>query len=346
VGTLQIMASLRCSGLFFAICAAFAATPCVVQAQNTAATPSTSAPTAPENAWKYLLEAKAAHTPAKDSAAKPSPEAQRALVEANKAVFPLVSWALQHPLRFPPGDGAEWFPMFTSLREIARLYGVRVRVQVLEGDLKGAVGSVLDTVSLGLKLQEDGPLMSSLVGLAIEGIGRKSLEDVVPQLSAPLLAEAARGLHEREGNRPTFAAALRGEATSSEPLLKRMLEDFDQPEMLEQWRAAVARDDELYAQPFPLLQSLAPASPEEEAPTEERDVQGPPPNLNDAAVQRAWIEALIKPTRHVKRQTAFLRAPSQTDSALLQTALALRSYRIERGAWPASLQVLAPGASP
>lgn len=362
-GTLRAMAPLRLYCvlvLSMTLCAVpcHAQAPVAPESRALGVVPASEA-RARENAWTYLLEAKAAHKPPNADERKLSSQQQRALVEANTAVFALITEALKHPQRFPDQDLDAIFPSFASLRSIARLYTVRARVQVLEGDLQGAIHSSLDMVALGIKLQEDGP--SPLTGLALEGIARQSMEETAQKLNAALLEEAARGLHERAAKRPALGQVLRNQRRFSEAFLQRILEGRPvegmagegplatpqaRRETLALWREATERDHALYAQPYALLQSVAPAELEEESPDEDEEALEAPPGLENREVQQAWVQALVKQDRHANRGLALARTRSQAQSALLEVALALRSYRLRHGAWPETLHALTPTILP
>jgi len=305
----------------------------------------------PENALKYLQAARAALKPYQDQA--PSPEQARRIVEENAEVFPLLQRALELPLRFEKQNFVEaQFGVLSAVRTMARLLALRSQVQAQAGDLDAALGSDLECLSLGMKMQEDGALISALVGNAIEAIGLRSLEKLVPQLDTPRLKAAARGLGEAEARRPAFSVVLASEREVSLDLMRQQFQKeqpatFDAPtqqRLLDATRAASASDDALLARPFALTRGLDFREPnaDDAGPfTEEK-----PPVVGPNFDARAWAEAVQKSVRPVKQGDLLNRTRAQARLALLEAALAARAYQLENHKPPASLQVLVPAYLP
>lgn len=311
------------------------------------------APVAQENALKYLQAARAALKPADN--ASPSPEQARIIVEANAAVFPLLQRAVGLPLRFEKQNFVQMqFSLFASVRDMARLLALRSQVQARAGDASGATESGLLCLSLGMKMQEDGAIISSLVGNAIEAIGLRALEKLAPTLDATQLKAAARGLAQAEARRPAFAVALASEREVSQDLMRQQfqaqqpapLDAAMQQKLLLATREAAERDDALLARPFALTRGLDFREPddgaEEDAAGEDALDEDVPPAVGPNFDAHAWAEVMQKTLRPIKHGALLNRTRAQARLALLEAALAARAYRLEHNKPPASLQVLAP----
>ena len=316
-----------------------------VRAQEPAPVLQPAAP--PENALKYLQEAAKAYRPPRNEG-ELSAQEERALLAQNARVFPLVARALDLPLRV---DGVDWITQeggdfLSSLHPLARLLYVRSRRLAEDGDLDGATDSALLRVRLGIKLQEDGPLMMALSAYSIESGGVSALELLVPQMKAPQLKRVAAQLHGLEAERSLFAHTLRGERAMLQAALRR---DFagephgpgpeKQKELIEAWREAAEADD-LLTRPFALTRGLDFRAPEED------EEEGQPVPEPGRGFDRAWIEKQLKLSRHSRHRSLLRRTHAQTRLALLEAWLTVLAYRQENGALPESMQVLAPRILP
>ena len=344
----------------------------VLEAAHAQAPQAPAAPPAPreqEDALKYLRAAHAAFKPYAQTV-KPTPDEARGIIEANAPVFALLERAVELPLRHgerepdleprPGVAGGEPFFLQGFTRQAARLLMLRSGVQAQGGDLDGALGSALLIVALGSKLQQDGPLMSSLTCYAVEALGLQSLQRLALKLSPEQLKTGARRLLELEAARPSLSQVLAGERKEQLRSMGAMLAQGHGPETgfgAQRQKAAmdVAREefeveDELLARPFPLLRGLdfeAPADDDRngiaDEPEDGEPEAAPAPRRFDA---RTWAQAMLKITRPTKGRALFNRARAQARLSLLATALASRAYKIEREEWPATLQVLVPGFLP
>lgn len=316
----------------------------------------------PENALKYLQAARSAYKRYYLSIEPTSDEA-RGVIEQNAEVFPLLEAALKAPLRYderlfelPPGapNGATPMFPFEFVRLAARLLILRSGVQVRDGDMDGALESSLQAVALGLKVQQDGPLMSALSGYAIEALGLQALQrQLALKLSPEQLKAGARRLLELEALRPTLSKMLSGDREESLRSMGAMLAQGHGPETgfgAERQKAALdvvreefEAEDELLARPFPLLRGLDFETQEDDDQDADAPDAAPAPGRFDA---RVWAQVILKTTRPTKGRTMFQRARAQARLSLLATVLAARAYKIERKEWPASLQVLVPDFLP
>lgn len=311
----------------------------------------------PENALKYLQAARAVYK-RYDLGIDPVAVAAPGIIAQNARVFPLLEAALKAPLRYderlfepPPGAPNGAVPRFPYqfVREATRLLMLHSGVQAQGGDLDGALESSLQAVALGFKVQQDGPLMSALVGYSVEALGLRSLRQLAPTLSPEHLKTAARRLLELEEVRPSPSKMLAGERQEELRSLSAMLAEGHGPETgfraerqkaaLEVLRLEFEAEDELLARPFPLLRGLD-LEPQED---DDQVADAPAPGRFDVHL---WAQAMLKMQRPTKGRTMFNRARAQARLSLMAAALAARAHKAERKAWPASLQVLVPGFLP
>jgi hypothetical protein len=300
----------------------------------------------PENALKYLREAARAHIPPPNP--NPTVEEARPILEENAEVFALVERALALPLRF---EGIDWsapdgFNFISKMRSIARLLSLRSRAQAQDKDWDGAARSCLQAVALGLKMQEDGPLITALSAFAVEAIGSAALQKLAPELGVAQLKLAAARLHALEEQRPSLRRVLAAERAVSENFLAQMFdggahafEPAKRDALIKKWRDVVEAEDELLSRPFALARALDLRGYEE---AEAEDDAAPAGWPGDAA----WIEAMQKTARPAKHGTMLQRARIQARIAMLEAALAARAYAIEHKELPGSAQVLAPDVVP
>ncbi len=309
-----------------------------------------------ENALKYLQQASKILKLDGYKPALPLAEARR-LVQANAGVFPLLTHAIELPLRFDRDNFARMqLPIFSSVRNAARLLSLRAQVQAGDGDFDGAVNSNLQAVALGEKMQEDGALISALVGYAVEAVGSSALQRLAPQLDAPRLKSAARGLSALEQKRPPFATILKSEREVSQQIMREQFAQekppFDaatQKRLLEATREVSQRDDALLSRPFALTRGLdfrGPQAAPEGGQNADAFAEDKLPRVGPNFDAHAWAQAGQKTLRPLKFSVLVARTRSQARLALLEADLAARAYWRQNNAPPASLQVLVPDFLP
>lgn len=265
-----------------------------------------------------------------------------AWLSANAAGFALFRQATALPCRHP--DARSGMVSFTDggvLRELARSKSIEAHTFILQKRWNDAAHSSLDAVQMGSDMARGGPLTAKLVGSAIMAIGRDPLSsrDLVPEkLSAPQARAAAARLEAIIKRRSTFEAVLGETRWVSLAEFLRISRDSN-------WRGTGAAPDEsaqttwsdrLEVQLLSKRDVVAAINRSFDA--QIRDLQTP---WSAAPTSEPPTNALIDQflpltslKRHEAREVVTLH--------ILLLRFGLRAYRLENGAFPASLNQLAP----
>ena len=111
-------------------------------------------------------------------------EAQRLLVKCQPELALLHDaaargGAARYPTNFKAGT-AMLLVHIQQLRSVARLLDLEARVKAHEGDAQGAAESIHALFKLAGSLEHEPTLISQLVRIAIDGVGRQTLEELLP----------------------------------------------------------------------------------------------------------------------------------------------------------------------
>ncbi len=240
-----------------------------------------------------------------------------------------------------PRSFSALFPHYARFREMARVISVESRVRAADGDWKGASQSALDTMQFGGQIPNGGPLIGALVGYTIQAMGRRQLQSLVPHLDAPTCRAAARRIEQIHAARVPFWQVLREEKWSGQGGLLDAMRQRD-------WA------NQLYAS---------------------WGIGGGPPNIGDYLRYRftskrrilsdytRYMDGIIASAKQpyataptvplpdgfvgeslapAYEHARFNDARAATGNLMLATALALRAYNLERGAFPEKLEQLVP----
>src|SRR5207253_9811959 len=99
-------------------------------------------------------------------------------------------------------------PYYSPFRNLARLLIIESHSRSEQGDWTGASRSTLDILHLGHDVPRGGPLIAALIGYAIDAIGRRELQLILPHLDAAAARIAALQFEKLEAKRVTFADTL------------------------------------------------------------------------------------------------------------------------------------------
>jgi hypothetical protein len=103
------------------------------------------------------------------------------------------------------------FPELSRYRELARRLAAEGELARREGRLEGAADAYLDGLRVGTDVPRGGPLIHGLVGVAIQGIVLKPLEESVERLDARTAARTARRMAELDAAAPRVADSVAAE---------------------------------------------------------------------------------------------------------------------------------------
>ena len=273
-----------------------------------------------------------------------------AFLKSNQRAFDLFERAQNAPLRSRvERNGTSEFADYGKLREFARIKSIEAKEWKWRGKWEKALDSGLDTLQMGRAIEDprnDSPILSSLVGIAMQAIGAHFVRDVPPHLSA---VEAKRGAARLE--------AMLDATPRYSQVLQRDL-----------WRAQTEMLQIATAAMHPKDSAVPPLEPRLKAPEE-------PLTLDEAMKEVEAINAVLAPIiAQADRPFGAIKWPlgatrtepfDETDTASTQypqiarrgiwnharrlannqqllLRLALRAYRLENGVYPEKLAQLAP----
>ncbi len=248
-----------------------------------------------------------------------------ALVRENAGALRTLRQGMKYSYLSPPGRSInDRFPYWGRDRGLARLLRLQGQVKAMRGDWGGAVQSDLDAVQMGEQIPHGAVIIGALVGIACQAVGRDDVWLAIAHLSAAQARAAAGRLEQIQSGQEPFAETLQQEKWMGQAA---MLEQFRQGKLFGEL-PHIAQNIVLRRYTGYMNQCIANARlPYATKPPA-------PPIPNDP------INAIFCPMSTVPHIRA---TENQTQNALLMTALALRAYRLEHGAYPATLNALVPG---
>ncbi len=233
-------------------------------------------------------------------------------------------------------------PKLSELRHLCRLLAVEGNVAAHRADYGRAMNSYIDACQAGSMIPHGAPLVDSLVGVAIEAIGRKSLYEVVDKVDAESARRGARRMEIVIGNhvpysktlteeKYTFASGLAEFFNRAEPrdamlpgatfrnpvgtLTKLRIDTENRRRMLRDYIKYTDQSIAVARKPYSKY-AVWPGAP------------------SDSAV------AILIPAFE---QGYFKIESKRAADGLLCIQLALRAYKLEHGKYPQTLQALLPG---
>jgi hypothetical protein len=229
-------------------------------------------------------------------------------------------------------------PFLSRFRELARRLIVESKAHALRGNHAEAANSALDAMHFGHQIPRGGPIITGLVGQAIQSLGRNQLLDVLPHLNAQGCKQAARRLEKIRAMQVSYAHVLREEKWMGQAGLLEVMKKPDwatqfsmvigtAPDFWQAWRFRLVGKRRVLDNYTDFMdKSIAEA---EKPYAKAREVP-----LPDDAVNQALVPLFSN--------ACFSFARNETGASLALVALALRAYRLEKGAYPASLSALVP----
>ncbi len=259
---------------------------------------------------------------------------KEAWLQQNAAGFATFQKALKLPCLVPPSRGLTEFISGAPLRQMARDKMVEVSAREMRGNWNGAIQSRLDIVQMGIDTPNGGALIASMVGMAIQAIGRNKVVSQIEKLNAPESLNATRRLEKIYARRVQFADMMAEEKYATQ---NQLLEMMREPE----WRDVQKIDDEVTwrdrvqsvfiskttiinrVTQFHNVQVANARLPYNSPMTPLPIAQDPYTSVFAANYDARWS---------VARNDAA--------NAMWLVALALQAHKLERGSYPTSLRVL------
>lgn len=270
-------------------------------------------------------------------------------VKAEAPAFDLLRQGLKKKCMHPPMRHLSGFDTLARLRELARCTAGEALYYEVIGKPGKAADSLLDGTEMGIVTQRGGPLISGLVGIAIEMITIRHLEPLMPKLSRDDLTRVAARMEKikservaysdmliEEGrcNAVTWAEGFRSEnrflrtadwngqftgcGIGSSPTVARVKHSVS---------FAFANKSAMIAESSTYLEALV---KEQRAPYTGKSRVPVPNNPLIGAYGDTFVHARV----------AFVR--NEAIFAVLQTEVALLRYQSDHGRYPNSLAELAP----
>ncbi len=301
-------------------------------------------------------------------------DVQKVLREVEPALKTLRQ-ALNYPhMRMVDWDAAEenpaaiLFPHFSRFREFARLLCAEGLWRKRQGDIDGAIESIMTALKLVRRMDDEPLLIGFLVQGAIFAITVNGLQriledaDASPQTYRSLVAELKAWDIDRnfvrtlQGERVfSITACQWAQKASLRELQELMNESSNTPQInLSMWlsgkRTFIAQNELVMLRYHEALLSLArKGAPYDWASLErlekqwQEEVDRPAPSLSLGALKLAWDNKALAKLLFFTWSRAMQRAASfHALQRLSQVAVALRLYRHKHGRYPETLQELVP----
>lgn len=263
---------------------------------------------------------------------------KEAWLRRNAAGFALMQTALDLKCLAPSSRADAPFPSYASLRELARCKSIERHACEMRGDWNGAVQSQLDTVQMGNDMAHGGNLISGLVAIAIEAIGRNDPWENVEHLNMAQARAAAKRLEAIYNRRITYAEVLKEDKWVTLSELKPLFSDSDSS-----WRdASKMLNNPSFIDRVKVFcvskRAIANST------IQRLDARIANAQLPNTAPQKPLppgdpISEMMSPDLS-KARAGFARGDA--GNALWMTTLALRAYKLEHNVYPTKLQELVP----
>ena len=313
-------------------------------------------PTMPvHNAYDYFVAAGKAHTEDKwasgDYFKDNSPAAlaaKKQLLAKNATAFRLLHQGFQYPYLAPPVRSyyADVFRDYAKDRSLARVLALKANVDAQTGDWNSSINASLDAIQMGEEMPHGGTLISMLVGVALESIGRKQAWGAVDHLDASQARAAERRLEQIRALHIPFADTLQESEWSGQASLLEIMHAkawgesgpmVSEDGMAASFQNAVTVTRIHLTSKRTIIANYTRYMNQSIANSHQPYAAHlPPPTIpNDPINQMSFSGYDINSSR--LRETL-----ADTQNTLLLTMLALRGYKLEHGAYPTSLSALVP----
>ena len=260
-----------------------------------------------------------------------------AWLRANQTAFALFDRAQQTPslaTSLRHNGGTKW--RIKALSQMARAKRVEVHARRMQRDWNGAFESGLDGIQMGHDLRRGGGLWHSRFGQRIGDDSRLEIHDLVNRLNPSQAQNAARRMEDLLAGRWSEADSLREEKSVVQTL---WLDGFQS----EDWRSGLSNDSAPCAWPSPRAYLVSKQRIVDISDAEfDRQIalaRLPYARKSAPAAPTNWLTDIFADGAE---QTRFADARDLAGDQLLLLQLALRAHYLQNGAYPATLNELAP----
>ncbi|HEY0074938.1 MAG TPA: hypothetical protein VGB77_12615 [Abditibacteriaceae bacterium] len=257
----------------------------------------------------------------------------------NQAAIKTLRGGFLYQYRQPPVRSFSTVSLhFPKAREMARTLNAYSHVCAAKGDWRGAARSALDGVELGHDIPRGGSLISALVGYAVQAIARRPLEDMASHLDAPICRRSAQRLETLHRQRVTFDRVLTEDKWTLQASLLEVMPERDWHKGLVSVGAtgiaAQLRNKFIPLNKRRLMNDVTRYMDQCIETAKQPYNRKTQPVMPDDPIAQALISDYSRSRWNAVR--------AETSNVLLMTALALRAYHLEHGAYPQKLNVLVP----
>lgn len=280
-------------------------------------------------------------TDPKEIARRYSLPRREAWLKQNAAAFALLRQGLKQQYQQPAARSwSTLFPYFARYRELARRLTIESKTYMMRGRAGAAAFSALDTMRLGSQVPRGGSIIAGLVGIAIESMGRMQLQRVMPHLNAAECRQAARRLETIRAGAWPYVETIREEKWCGQASLLEMMKKPDWArEMTMGMTGSTAENYWMmwnirFTGKRRIIDNYVNFMDKSIA-----EALKPYPQTREVPIPDDPVNRILAPTFSRGR---FNFARTEAGSGLVLVCLALRSYRLEKGAYPAQISDLVP----
>jgi hypothetical protein len=132
----------------------------------------------------------------------------RALVSQNAGALKVARQGFEYESRIADFDATNMLDVLSSLKHLAWAFSAEGKLAELENRREDAIRSYLDDVRLGQESTRGGPVIVRLVGIALEGIGLRSLQPLAQSAGSNQCRQTALALESLDAKEPPLAETL------------------------------------------------------------------------------------------------------------------------------------------
>ncbi|MDW8208545.1 MAG: hypothetical protein RMJ43_11980 [Chloroherpetonaceae bacterium] len=274
------------------------------------------------------------------------------LVAKNAAALELMRQSFGKEYLHPPVRSWDtMFPYLVSFRDLAQLCVLEAQEYAARGAWARSLDSCLDAVELGATIPRGGVLITHLVGISCESLGRAAAWQAVDHLSAEEARRAVARLERVLARTVPIADTLQEEKWAGQAGTAHFFQDPFwrlKQNPLSQWTYPGDEASRLELDSIVTCLRLHFYSNERlmRRYTEFMDAciaTARKPYIAQGAFPAIPQEPLVSALVPAPASVQFQFLNNQAQNTLLLTALALRAFKQERGAYPRELQELVPG---
>lgn len=272
---------------------------------------------------------------------------KKKMLADNAPVLRLVREGVRLPYRQakPQRSSEDVFPEYSQFRAMAYTLALDGSVKAEQGDWAGAADSYVDAVTMGFQIPAGGNLITRLVGIACQAIGRRGLWKHKEQLPGAAAKRAAKRLEKLTGTAHPLSETLTEERYFGQASLlegfrgKRMEEAQDAGDEWKDTYQHLYRTMPVVVGKSTMMRDYGDYMDRLIGAAKTPYARRPPPPAPPDNLRYTYLRIL-----HPVYEEVYLKEANsgEVQNTLLAVALALRAHKAERGAYPQTLNALIP----